>query len=853
MSLFDWLGLSGRVKEQAAYVAREFAGMSEDSFVEHVRSFKSRGIIIQRGDFVQVQPIPLAARLAAHRLSLLTDGKVASFFAHAPSELRMSLLRRLRWLDTSPVAQAFAKQLLHEDCLGNLAALNSKFGSECIDRLVHVEPNAVMKTIDRVLSNLALDHLREVKEGRRHVVWALEKLAFRKETFERAATLLRLLGTAEIEQAIANNAGGQFKELYQLRLSGTEASPEERLRVLDEGLQSTCSSERELCVEALGQMLHTGPFTRGGGAEEIGSESLEDWTPKTYGEIWNFHRAGMNRLADIATSDDQFAERAQGLLELHIRGLLNAVPFDDVKAMIDRVVAHGGIWPGAIKGVNSWLYFDRRKAPKDVGSKIRAFFDQLMPTDPVGLVVLYTHGWQAHFHNPDVNYDPNDRAGSDHEYSAREACKLAEAIAGDAVMLDNILDRLVTSDAKGVFPFARRLAELVADPVEVFGKGLRIAETSNEPTNRQFFGGLITGTDQRDSRKARECVRAALQSPKLKNDAISLIGSGKLQPDDLRLVVSLLQSGDVEPSQCSTLSYGRGLDHLSPDQIMPLLDELGRHGPNGHWAVMDIISMYLLGEKPLSKAIASKLKGTLLAHNLLDDVSHHQSMHGYHLEQMSKLLLKHDEMDGKFATALVKQLLSICRSQNGEVFYAFDDPVRSVITSLLASHPQEVWREASKLLTATECQVRFYAEHLFEPNHDDHLGPGLLYGLPSDVYLDWVRRAPAKRAEIVVEWLPVATTESDGNLAWHSDLERYVKEFGDQPRVLVGIATRLHPRTYWGSIALHIEQILPLLESWRDGHPRPEVRRWAHEQIGHVSDLIATNKKRDEEDDAGIY
>ncbi len=620
ISLFDWLGLSGRVKEQAAYVAREFAGMTEDTFVEDVKSFKPRGIIVQRGDFVQVQPIPLAARLAARRLSLLPDGKLGSFFTQAPPELRMSLLRRLRWLDTSPAVQTFAKQMLHENCLGNLAALDSGFGSEAVDRLVHLEPDAVMSTIDHVLGNLTLDQLRGIRDGRRHIVWALEKLAFRKKTFERAATLLRRLGAAETEERIGNNASGQFKQLYQLHLSGTQVSPEERLLVLDEGLQSNASNERELCVDALGQMLQTGHFTRMGGGEEIGSERLEDWTPKTYGDIWNFHQAAMNRLAGIGTSNDEFAERARGLLGSHIRGLLNSVPFDDVKAMVERIVAHVGMWVEAIQGVNSWLYFDRREAPNDTANKVRAFFDQLMPTHPVDLVVLYTHGWQSDFYNPDTDFDPGGGAGHDHEYAVREACRLADTIAADASMLDSALHRLVTSNAKTVYPFSCRLAELASSPVDLFTRSLRIAEAGTEPANTQFFRGLIAGTDQRDPRQARDCMRAALQSPKLRNDAISMIGSGKLQLEDLRLVVSLLQSGDVEPWQCATLSYGRGLDHLSPGQIMPLLDELGRHGARGHWTVMDIISMYLYGGKQLPEPFADKLKSTFLARDLLNDI-----------------------------------------------------------------------------------------------------------------------------------------------------------------------------------------------------------------------------------------
>jgi hypothetical protein len=46
LSLFDRLGLSGPVKEQVAYVAHELAGISEDTFIEDLKSLKPRGIIV---------------------------------------------------------------------------------------------------------------------------------------------------------------------------------------------------------------------------------------------------------------------------------------------------------------------------------------------------------------------------------------------------------------------------------------------------------------------------------------------------------------------------------------------------------------------------------------------------------------------------------------------------------------------------------------------------------------------------------------------------------------------------------------------------------------------------------------
>ena len=258
-----------------------------------------------------------------------------------------------------------------------------------------------MATINRVFGGLSIGELKDVSNGRRHLVWALEKLVFRKETFTAAATLLRRLAAAETEDGISNNASGQFKQLYQLYLSGTQADPVSRLLVLDEGLASSDPKERAVSFAALDTMLDSSHFGRSGGSE---------------------------------------------------------------------------------------------------------------------------------------------------------------------------------------------------------------------------------------------CVRIALRSTKLKPYAIPMIGSGKLQPNDVDLVVSLLQRGDVEPRQCAPLSYGRGVDHLKPSEFMPLLDELSKHGSSGLWAALEIISMYLHGGREADATLVRKVKEILLAPELLKAVNR-QTVDGYILEQMVSRLL----------------------------------------------------------------------------------------------------------------------------------------------------------------------------------------------------------------------
>lgn len=483
--------------------------------------------------------------------------------------------------------------------------------------------------------------------------------------------------------------------------------------------------------------------------------------------------------------------------------------------------------------------------------EIRAFFDEVLPTDPVELVALYTKGWSADFNDPDTDFDPEDQTTFNHEYAAREASRLADSIVCDDAMLDRVLRRLVTSSANSVFAFARRLAELAADPSALFAEALRIAEEQSEPANEQFFRGLIAGTERRNPDEARKCIRAALQSPKLKDRAISVISSGTLRPGDLDLVISLLRAKDVEPWQCATLSYGRGFDHFTPAQIMPLLGELGRHGPRGHWAILEIIAVYLHGGRQLHPLLAERLKGTLLARELFDGLAR-PTMDGHHLEQAVNSLMRTGNVDRKFASALLKQVLGICRTRDGDVFYALNDPVRSIVRSLLPLYPKEVWQEASKVLTSKDWNVRFYAEHFFEPFHSNHLGAGLLHGLPASVYLGWVRKAPGARAHIVVKWLPITETRGDGTLAWSSQLEAYMDEFGDQPRALDELSRRLRPGSWWGSVVPHLEPFLPLLEAWAETNKRPEVANWARQQLVYIFDEIASNRKRDEEHEAGI-
>jgi hypothetical protein len=396
--------------------------------------------------------------------------------------------------------------------------------------------------------------------------------------------------------------------------------------------------------------------------------------------------------------------------------------------------------------------------------------------------------------------------------------------------------------------FARRLAELASDPLALFKMALRDAEAETKiDPNLPFFGGLISGADSRDPKIARECIRAALASPKLKANAVAMIGSGRLQPDDLRLVVSLIESGDVKPQQAATLSYGRQLEHLSPKDFMPVLDELVRQGAAGLWSALDMISMYLHPGKAPDALLEKKLKEILIAPELFEGKVRY-GMDGYHLEQSATLLAKHKMLNAPYVRLLARRMLALVDVKDSNVIMELDGPVRKVLSLLMPLFPAEVWAAVAPRLIAKRSRSEFWLEHLINTESDDNFGAGPLFSLPPKTYLDWVRKDPANRAAIVAKWLPIATKNEAGGLSWHPAIESFVQEFGSHQGVLKGITMRIRPSPSWGSVVPFLEPWLPLLRSWL-AHPMAEVQAWAQQQVDYLNQLIVSERKRDEEED----
>lgn len=851
LSLFSRLGADDDLSDEFDLVAERLCLLSGDEMYEYIARAASHHIVDKRGRFFVTQPLPIASFLGARRLGRLRIRSIVDFVSRAHPLTQSALFAQWRYFDSSRTAVEVTQRLLVPTGLfGSFEALSSQHGSECLDALVHVAPDVVADTLKRVLGELSVDELSRISDGRRHIVWALEKLVFRDQSFHTAARLLMRFGARETEK-FSNNAASTFKQLFQLELSGTEASPADRFAVLDEGLATEDPRIVDLCMESLEETLTRSHFARSGESEQIGTRPpLRDWHAKAWGEVFDFHREGLRRLLSLRSKDDNTARRCERAIANNLRELICENLIDEIEQVVRSIARDRGLWLEAIESIGDWLYYDRAGSPEGLSKRVRALYDFLFPTDLVERALLYTKFWSADIHDPDQAYS-EDTSTRDFEYSTNKAVELAEQIASDLEATQRAIRTMAGEQLHNAFPFARSLGMHVSDPISTFRLAVETFENS-VGGGMQFVRGLLSGIDAKSKPIGDQCVEIALRSEAIKKQAINIYTSVGLTHDRLEDVRRSLRDGTLAPRDCSYLSYGRGLDDLAPVAFIPLLNDLTHeHGADGAWTALEIISMYQHGRASFDDSLKEMTKDILVSPTLIEKVGR-DSRNGYLFETMIALLERHAGVDDAFLTGIGDQIAKLCRSSDSSAIFVLDGPIRKALKSLLSRNSTVLWLSISRFYEfATETE-RFWLKHLIGPSDhmfdgESHNKEGILFAVPRDQLLDWVRLSPRRRVSFLCEFYPILQKGPDDVTQWHEALQSLASEFGGEEEFRDALAERLCPRSWSGSIIPHIEIYMEPLKSWFE-HPISQLATWARERYRLLEKRIAGERARDEED-----
>ena len=266
-----------------------------------VQTLLDRRVCQRRGNCAVFHPRPVALRLSERQWREWEPADWDEVLASdTATHLSIRAAQQLSLLNTTTISMEVVAHVCRVDGpFEGSEAISVEGHAEVLSALAQIDSMAVAEQIERSLADTPdLSTIEGL--ARRHLVWALEKIAFCKHTFEIGARLLLRLAVAENEPQIGNNATAQFASLFTVLAGATEADGTMRFAMLDEASETDDPSRCSVIVEALIAGSETRSAFRIVGAETHGSRpALVEWRPTTRGEMNDYISGCVTRLAPI--------------------------------------------------------------------------------------------------------------------------------------------------------------------------------------------------------------------------------------------------------------------------------------------------------------------------------------------------------------------------------------------------------------------------------------------------------------------------------------------------------------------------------------------------------------------------
>lgn len=658
VALMERVGWTGQV-EQESVVLYEALGMDPAISRGRVEQLHERyGIAPLAGRFRYISPGILADHLAARRLKGWTAGGLKEFLDKIGPTMSESLSRRIRRL----AAVIENREIVEVAVLGDRGPFRSIQELEesgmaiLLKNLAGAFPQGTIRALDRIVGSATAEQLKTYTRCRRDLVWALEELLWREDTFEQATHLLMRLALTENE-TWSNNATGLWTGTFQTMLGNTAAGLEARLRVLKGAARNPDPEARRLAAVALEHALKIGHISRfGNPPDDIPGMPVQEWRPTTYGE-W---ADAILRYLDLVREliGDQAPEVRLAAVDALAEGLNAAIRFPGVLPKwaeiartligadyvlrgrlahaIDSEIARAEIRKETldVEGAEQLSANECNAVEQEVASEVaqrlqvvKALMHELLGDSFSSRLrwIAEQEPWRLH-----MGIDEGQR------HRRKEIEGLARESIANPALMDTEWEWLLYQ--QGTFP--EELAEILGrlDLNRLFASKVNgLAETDPRAVG---WASLyeIANAEASGSPERVDSLVDQFRSARGRGDRIfDLLLRTGYSPKRLEILQELFSTGAIEASRLDRLTWSRWRDTLTPSQVMDLVKTLLQQGAKIS-SLISFIEAYLHTHPAALDDLRETAIGLLRRGEETDrNVS---TMHGYHWERLAKRLVK---------------------------------------------------------------------------------------------------------------------------------------------------------------------------------------------------------------------
>jgi hypothetical protein len=792
-----------RADEAELWRLADLIGRDIRSVYRDLSELRRRDLLQQRGVWRALLPHALANRLAALALESIPPAALEQFWGSAPDRLLKSFSRRLGYLHTSAEAQSIVEQWLSVDgLLGKLGSLND-LGISMLCNVAPVDPNATLDAVQRAAEEATANGSHLKREAFRTLLFSL---AYDPSLFDRA--LETLFDLIEFEQPglYSNQVRRSFQTLFQARYSGTLATIEQRLSVIESLLGSESEQRREFGISSLNAVLKTQDITShqrfdfGAWPRDYGFE------PRTRDEILHWFRSALS-LCKRFLVNVSIAPQIRKTVADNLRGLWNHAEMYDEVEDICRVFSTGHFWPDGWKAIHSIRRWRQEPLDADQERRLIALEELLAPqnlVDRTRAVVL------RNAHGAFDDLGPDDDVTAHMDRMQTETYELGQDVAQSEAAFKELLPELVAAEpGMYVGPFMKGMIDGSSDHRGQWNSILaQFVEAEPKRRSAECLAIFLFNLRNTNSELVEVLLDESMNDPSLAEWVPLLQCRAGMQLQGVERLRRSLANGIAPIERYRILTYtwdtlsGEGLAELSS-----LISEL----PGGFDVALEILWMRIAfcerDKVPIPREILVAGR-SLLGRFDFADRNNNQT---YHLNELVKHCLTGPDGLPVAYEMCLRVRASLTRN------YFVNSETTSVLGALLAVQPTVVLEGLFPVGTAAD-------DNIFQIRYEvGGVGGSAFNNVPEQALIEWCEQHSEIRypqiASLIFPFQIEANTQAR---SWTKVALSLLEKAPNRVKVLSQYIEKFEPMSWSGSRVTQWEANVKLLDSLED-YPYPDV------------------------------
>lgn len=840
IALFDCIGWKENKADELSTIIlnKDITPLDIDSKVllnnakSYIKKLIKQGLVIERGRTISLYPKTAARELVVEWLEEVDEERFLNVLRSLlDSPQNKSLIRefhdQFKHLGKSDEARSIIERLLRiGGAFDNINLINSDAGAMLIESFVQVNPQAVANLLLSVINTRSLEELRDVYEGRRYLVWTIEKICFRHETFSQGAYLMMRLAMAENE-SISNNATGEFIRLFPIMLPATSATLNERLNFLQNNIN--VKEQKPIILSALKRALHVRDFLLMSGAEVFGEEKLEPYRPQTKDEIWAYLAGCVDLLNKEIKASKENTSSIVELLENDTIAMCDCGYADIILPLVKEVATiKNNDW---VKMQETLSFFKNRIWGK-MPSNAQALYDEVLNSITKQDIVSRFARIEKENYQNDNRFDFDFRWKRQRE----EYDKIAHELYDNSLLTAENLRELIKIECISSYPFGKVLAEQMSaeEQISFIEKYVEILNQEKDATISILCDFVSSINDD-----TFDEVLPTLQKARITSTVFACMGTRNITPENpaYELMHKLVeeQKSDTE----AYLQYWTriNLNILTEEHLLKLFSDVLSF-VDGFPIAIKMISFLLLGNRGTSYPSLFEL-----AENSL--IEYHQSGKSLlavdNAMMISMVLLrggKRKSLAGIINESILQHFV------NSDTYLGHSYEIEEVYRILMNLYFDIIWPSLSQALLSEgeEFMTYYHLKEFLGVDLVDGTKPIIMEGNHFAEMLEWCKNHPDIAPVRLASMIQVVGE----NEQFSPEALTLIDYFGDRDYVLDEIGCTLDSFFSVGSVVPYYEKRKRIYSSILQ-HPKLKVREWGQRQIKACDYYIQNALTREEE------